>query len=350
MRGDADRVRPKVTLRDVPSAAEGLFAEVWTALERRFGITFPTGTRRRAESLYVGFVDRGGYDLRVDADRAAQQQHFASFAKEHLLALARQEPIHQPQVRVPKSEGQEPARKREREKNEKLLSFVAERVLPFRQLLDGQLKPGRLGRQGVPWEALHTEWNRTQSYWIMSREALKVEYYAAARNPYLAGALLRQVDSEVSEEWREQQGALDDTRAHVAALPDELRAKWDAPVEPIVLSPRETAELERLHEKLRESRNRTRARFRSEEDYQAWRAKRDAEREEEYRASLTRRDLIAERVAMLVWRIPGDDPEKDTRLWQTPLRDWFIAEARGAPVRLHWWSWHRRARESGGDQ
>ena len=340
MRGASVKGKPRVTLRNVPSAAEAALASVWSALESRLQVTFASGVRRDVEDLYVHYGDADSYDLSDDS--AALQEAFIAFAKRELLRQAKhRRPRPKPRVKVPKRGGKPPRREREQEKNARLLAFGAERIVSFFRLVKGQLTPGRLGREGVPWEKLHVEWLRAYpapADWIPSWPTLRTEYYAAARNSHLADDFLTQFKEEFHGEWEEHQRALESLRQWYAGLTEEERAeRFDSPIE---ISEEDWKPVREAQQKLREIREKDRACFSSEEAYQEWRAKCDAEHREEFRASLTRQDLIEVRVRQLVWRVPDKDPEKEKLLWQNPLRDWFLVEARGGRGSF-WGPWGR---------
>jgi hypothetical protein len=182
---------------------------------------------------------------------------------------------------------------------------------------------------------------------MSSGDVLMAQYYRAAARPHLCREFLQQVGSEIGEAWAQQEAALAELRGCFARLSDAERAKLAAPIDAEAVirkweaSPEGKAsreKLETLRKKSQDLRRRQRARFSSDEEYQEWKAKRDAEREEEWRASLTRRDLIQKRVRWLVWQLPDEAPGEEWQLWQSPLRDWFLPEARGEPTRFHFWS------------
>lgn len=232
-------------------------------------------------------------------------------------------------------------------RNLELLAFVVERIIPFAQLLkpcpgkggkDTRLLPGHRGpKVAVPREYLCREWNRTHPHDPMSSgDTLMRKFHRAAKQPHLCGQFLFQVKAEIDEEWNEQANALREIRESIANLPEEQRAKFAAPAK---ISAQQKAEFDRLRENLRAATATAKATFSSREEYEEWRAKEDAKRAQEYRDALTRKDLIEKRVLPLVWRLSTPkyrDDEATERLEQTPLREWFLPEARGAPVRLRW--------------
>lgn len=162
------------------------------------------------------------------------------------------------------------------------------------------------------------------------------QFYRAAGRDHLRSELLRQVESEMKT-WFEHESALAGLREHYASLSkeklEELAARLAAPLE---LTAEERAEDRRRLRSLRAATARLKASFPTPEEYTEWRARRDAEREEEWRASLTRQELIEKRVMPLVWHT--EDAEK-SKLSQSPLREWFLPEAQGEPMHLHRARW-----------
>ena len=263
---------------------------------------------------------------------------------------------------VPKAPVERPTRfQRFDAQNLELLSFVVERIIPFAQLLeprfdkkddkkerDIRLLPGHHGpRVAVPRQALADEWNPAHPWWHMgSGDTLMKQFSRAHDRPHLRAEFLQQVKSEINTEWDKQQRRLAELRDAFARMTEAERARimsvdgearmrewWESPE-----GKAWRAGLEVLRKKSQDLRRRERERFPSEVEYQEWKAKRDAEREEEYRASLTRKDLIEKRVNRLVWRLPDQAPGEEAKLWQSPLRDWFLPEARGERMRFHFWS------------
>jgi len=340
-----DRTAGPVTLRDAPSAAEPRFEPVWSVLERNSSSTFHPRIRQYIQRQFVDYGDCDKYDLTNPADEQPLQEAFALFATRELPKLAallskdreREGPL---RVKKPRLRGKRPVRKREREKNSRLLAFVAERVVPFGRLMDGELKPGRLGRQGVPWDVLLAEWtmlNPDPADWIPSADALKVAHYAAARNPHLAREFLTQLQVEVEEAWHEAESALEKLRQWYAGLTEEERSeRFESPIQ-IQITEEDWRPVRESQQRLKEVQQKHRAFLESlsPEEREAWEkasAQRERERIRRERDAIPRTDLIKHRVFWLVWRIPDEDPEKDQQRWQSPLRDWFLPEARGEHV------------------
>jgi hypothetical protein len=151
------RSAPKVTLSDVWSTVEKHFERVWRDIEQHFRISIPPDMRRYVGELYIDYGDSDRYDLNDDGDVLALQEAFRKFAFDALKRIAKHRPRRKPTVKSGRPTGRPPVREREREKNARLLAFGAERIVPFSRLLDGELKPGRIGLEGVPWEELHAE-------------------------------------------------------------------------------------------------------------------------------------------------------------------------------------------------
>ncbi len=222
----------------------------------------------------------------------------------------------------------------EHERNAQVVTFVAERAVEFESLLRGELLPGHRGPQVSVWKALCREWNRA-GHDCNSGSTLHTKYRRAisAERPLLS-EFVKQVSLECDEEWEKQQCALEQLRQWYWGLTEEERAeRFRGPA--IQITEEAWRPVQEAQEKYRRARAQLRARFPSEEAFQERKAELDREREEQYRASLTRKDLIAERVRRLVWRLPDEDPEEAKRLIEAPLRDWFLREARGEHVPYH---------------
>jgi hypothetical protein len=111
-------------------------------------------------------------------------------------------------------------------RNLELAWFVVERVIPFTQLLKGDLKPGRHGpRVAVPWVALAEEWNALASsainsgYYFRSGRTLKDEYYRAMRNSGVVRDLLKQLRRELAQAQAQARRIVDDLLAAGSAPP-----------------------------------------------------------------------------------------------------------------------------------
>jgi hypothetical protein len=190
---------------------------------------------------------------------------------------------------------------------------------------------------------------------MSSGDVLMSQFYRAVGRPHLCGEFLRQAKLEIDEGWEEHERVLTEIRKHFAGLSDADRAKLAAPFDADARRVSPEYQTARAHfENARKALRRLKASFSSPEEHQEWLDRYDAEREEEYRASLSRKDLIEERVMRLVWRAPDKDPEEEKLLWQNPLREWFLPEARGKPMRLHRLLWRlgpaSRRREAPGDK
>jgi len=347
-----------VTLRTTRSAAEPLFEPAWRALEQAHRCHYDAEVRRYIEGVFVDYGDCDKYDLTNPADEQPLQEAFASFAARELPKLAallskdreREGPL---RVKKPRLRGKRPVRKREREKNARLLAFVAERIVRFDRLIGGELRPGRLPRQAVPWDALLAEWHRLNASppdAIPSPEALKVAYYAAAGNPHLAREFLTQFQAEWDEAWRESELALQELRQWYAGLTEEERSeRFRAPA--IQITEEAWRPVREAQQRLKEVQQKRRAFLEnlSPEEREAS-EKASAQREREHiqreRAAIPRRRLIEARVRQLVWRVPDEDPEREKQLWQSPLRDWFLPEARDG--RLRRWGWRLLRHDEGG--
>lgn len=82
-------------------------------------------------------------------------------------------------VRIPRARGRRLAPKAHAD-NLELAWYVVERIIPFEQLLQGRLKPGRHGpRNGAPWNDLAEEWNLTHPRKQKTSATLRHEYYHA---------------------------------------------------------------------------------------------------------------------------------------------------------------------------
>jgi len=327
--------------------------------------TTPPESRCRIEQKFLRQPGVTAYNVLIPSQSRAFARKFREFAGPEVFEMVRAHVFNVPKYmgrkprvkHLPKAQGKRPARLPKREaENLELISFVVERIIPFGQLLDKRLDkhdrdvrllPGHRGpKVAVPRQALKKEWNRTH-HRVKSGDVLMTKFHRAARKPHLCREFLQQVGSEIGEAWAQQEAALAELRGCFARLSDAERAKLAAPIDAEAVirkweaSPEGKAsreKLETLRKKSQDLRRRQRARFSSDEEYQEWKAKRDAEREEEWRASLTRRDLIQKRVRWLVWQLPDEAPGEEWQLWQSPLRDWFLPEARGEPTRFHFWS------------
>lgn len=366
---------------------EKLCDEQWPVIDRQvakaLGVSqweTPEGTRREVFQRFRSGPGVSSYDPR----KASDTHLLAKAFRQHALATATttaQAAIHvavnvspreMAKLRrkhsvtgVPKAQGRRPARlQRSDAQNLELLSFVVERIIPFGQLMaprldedgeDVRLLPGHRGPQvAVPRQALADEWNRTHLHWSMSSgDVLMGQFYRAAARPHLRGGFLQQVRLEIAEEWDKQHRRLERVRqlyaeSH-ARLTEEEREERERRLQvPIQISEEDWAPVREAQQQLRELIRKQKARFSSEEQYQEWLAKREAEREEKYRASLTRKDLIEKRVLWLVRPLRGTDPQEEQQLRQSPLRDWFLPEARDGRLRLHRWHWGRLRHDAGG--
>jgi len=335
----------------------------------------PEDYRKRITEAFCSVPEIRKYDPRKPAHRRVLAQRFRhhAFAKArtyaeaaiHAAVLIPPRKLAQLRRRfrvkdLPKAEAGRPARLRKADAlNLELLSFVVERIIPFGQLLkarpdihgkDTRLLPGHRGpKVAVPREFLLAEWNRTHPHDQMSSgDVLMIQFYRAVGRPHLRSTFLREVESEIGEVWYEHESALTRIREYYASLSEEKLAELAAPLPRYELSAQQKAESRRLLRNLRAATARLKASFPTPEEYEEWRARRDAEREEDWRASLTRKELIERRAMPLVWHHQAT--EDRLQLWDSPLREWFLPEAQGERMRLHWFSWGgRRERKRRGE-
>ena len=358
------------------AALQELCVEQWPAIDRQVAeeLELPEWetaepTRRQLFQKFRSDPRVSDYDPSDASDRHLLAQEFQRQALPTAQALAQATVeavirlsqrtltaiLRRPRVKnVPKAPGRRPARLRKADaRNLELLSFVVERIIPFAQLFekrldkhgkDVRLLPGHRGPQvAVPRQALADEWNPPHPWWPMkSGDELMKQFYRAAARPHLCRGFLQQVESEILAEWTKREAVFTRLRESFARLSDAELAKRAAPMDEARIREWEAspqgqarrAELEAAYKALQDSSRRVRERFPSEEDYQAWRARRDAEREQEYRAGLTRKDLIEEREERLFLCQIKEDPQEGWQLLQSPLRDWFLPEARGERMRF----------------
>ena len=200
---------PPVTLGAAPSAAEPVFRDTFTALQPRWPILRDPGVR---QAIKEQFIEEHGDEHAVDDDaqrstlEEAVQAYVPAKAAEYTrlaISVRRADPTlraaeRRLEVSLPKDRGETPPYAKPREKNTLLLTFVAERVVPFQQLLRGDLTPLSFRHPGIPWEPLHAEWSRTRpEHPIKSWRAFRESYYKAARHPWFRHQLLEAVDREV---------------------------------------------------------------------------------------------------------------------------------------------------------
>ena len=353
------------------TALQELCDEQWDAIDREVAevVELPAwetseACRQRVFREFHSYPRVSSYDARNASDRhilaPAFRRHAVGIAKATADALI-YAVVHMDTrtlnrirrkvrvTRVPKAQDKRPARLQKADAaNLELLSFVVERIIPFGQLLrerldkdgrDIRLLPGHRGpKVSVPRQALAKEWNRTHPHAhdsMSSGNVLMGQYYRAAARPHLCNELLTQLRREVDEAWEDYERRLERLRQSYAGLTEEERAKYFE--SPIQISEKVRRAMRESQQRFEEAQHKYRAALEilSPEEREAAEkasAQREGERIRRERDAIPRTDLIEHRVFRLVWRIPGEDPGKDQQLWQSPLRDWFLPEARGEHV------------------
>jgi hypothetical protein len=235
--------------------------------------------------------------------------------------------------------------------NLELAWFVVERIIPFAQLLQGDLMPGRhLPTQRPLWDLLYDEWNRTHPHPLEQKnsgETLSREYRRAVsltekgkrRLTHLGRELVLQVRSDYDEAQCEADRGLESMRQWYAGLTEEQRAqRFGAPIR-IRIPEEDLEKLREAEQKLREV-QRERREFletlspEKREAFEEQSAQRERERIQRERDVLTRKDLIAHRAFHLIFL--GDFLRNRGRFHEldAPLRAWFLPEARGEQLPL----------------
>ncbi len=361
----------------VEQAWQALFAEAWALIDQEVAKAsdLPTWktlaqTRRQLEARFRGDPRAKRHDPGDWSDRHLLVTAFRDYALPtakvtadavmHIAVLV--PPRAMAKLRrtyglkdIPKAPVKRPAYLRKADaRNLEVLAFVVERIIPFDQLLnkrpgkngeDVRLLPGHRGRKvAVPRQALADEWNRTHPYDVMgSGDVLMGQFHRAATRPHLRDAFIRQVASAVDKEWQEQRNALARISEHLQ-LDERSEEQIEADIERATREWPSAAAgraLEKAHREFVELRARQRAGFPSEEEYQKWRAEQDAKRRQAYRDSLTREELIEDRVCSLLLSMADDDPQQPVQLWKAPLRDWFLIELQGGRGSF-WFPWRPR--------
>lgn len=244
------------TIRVIPDASlQHEFDATWDAWQEEGKSAVPPLLRRLIEKAVCNSCPRD-YDLSNLADKRDFLGYFDQAAEEVVNALhtpVEANPGRKPH-RVPKLKltGKPPVREKNRERNARILAFVAERVMPFKLLMDGKVRPGRIGRGGVPWQKLFEEWNQVYSHRLDqfdSWTALRRAYYRAAANPYLAQEFLTALQESatgamalwfsLAKQWNARH-----TSSWAAALKDGL---GKAPLAVLKTLAEYTDECKRLH-------------------------------------------------------------------------------------------------------
>ncbi len=346
-------------MNEVISTRQELFENWWFSAEivfdrwqrAQFGdampFRFPEEKKQQIQDAFE--LQHQTASLRDESTRLRLRTDFLSIAhaalmREFQAAAVRPRPKKPPKMNKLKPRGRRLSNSAHARNLERAW-FVAERIIPFMQLREGNLWPGRNGpRSGVPWAALLDEMKRTHPhlcYYISKGKALGDVYRrgvgATAKEKgepkwfptHVGGELLDQFNREFREAWDECERALTCLRESFNSGPDleTWAEKWLASPEFQVY---EEAQRERL--KLPDNENEWERLLHSPITSEDERAGRDAECGNEHRASVTRKDLVEERVRRLVW---GMGPAEEKLLWQSPLRDWFLPETRDEKRRSH---------------
>jgi hypothetical protein len=201
--------RLPVVAENYPSAVAQHVAQCWVGTERENRLVFTGSVRRYMEQRFIERIRqrRQSYDLNRAPDLRALRSDFGAFLKDELPALARllvglARDEGQSATKGQKPDGGPPPKERTVQRNTELLAFVAERVVEFTRLHDGELRPGRISHAGVPWQLLLEDWNESRERdreRLPSWEALKVRYYPAARSPHYSQRFLDDLHRECRE-------------------------------------------------------------------------------------------------------------------------------------------------------
>jgi len=321
-------------------AFQQLSDDVWSAVDQkvsdRLGIEWvtPPQSRHQVEESFLRQPGTTRYDPTRSEDRRTLSTSLSAYAFQAALAMVvafrqnvanlSEQQLRKFRVKKPKAHGRPFIREKPHARNLELAWFVVERVISFGQLLHGaDLRPGRRGSHGTPWDSLAEEWNRTHPHvqqHISSGRTLKDEYYRAVRKTHFTSELLTQFEQTLDEEFATLHRLAQAVAPHLAPLSDEetelwYKEYWDSPEGQAAR--RDITEaagrLRRLIERTPLDRLRALAQ----------------ERSDRYRAGLTRQDLIRNHLLeFILW-----DSSKREEHWQkvnTPLRYWFLEEARAA--------------------
>jgi hypothetical protein len=217
-----------------PAQLQCDFEKVWDDWAHAEEISLPANWRRAKERAFLLTLSQS-YDLNQTSHRTAVVNLFTTYAQTEvamalLLLNSRRRRPRIPNPR-PRRRGQIRKRIGKRPRDEKLLSFAADRIVPYPHLLRGDLKPGRIG---VPWPDLLAKWHRLNPRpedWYPSWQALRVAYFAAARDPHLRHAFLSALQQEIDEEWTSaaELGIGEPTKPHIASVPVSTSAPSRSP-------------------------------------------------------------------------------------------------------------------------
>jgi hypothetical protein len=360
----SDKQTPPPGRRTIPTAWQRLFDTEYKVVQGRFegwrdregllGQEYDWPQQERSEFDYDFCLRYAPLDLARHGDEV--RKAYAAEAFEAMKVRARairrfvSRRVRRPKVQVPKAEDVKgkPLGPKAHASNWELVCFVAERLIPFEQLRAGNLLPGRHGPQ--VWARLREEWNRLHPHHLERKDSDKTiprEYRRAVavtveeiRYPTpLARSLLKQVKADFDEEWKPWEELRQANARLRAGLSDAERAQRRADEEAFMAKVR--VDIERSSQEwvasrdadegwqeLRRLRQGHRAFLDSlspegREAYeQAERLREQAERQQ-FRDSLTRRELIHKRVFLLLQE-KDELSEKDKQILAAPLRDWFL--------------------------
>jgi hypothetical protein len=167
-----------------------IYDQVWDELQDKKGarLRVPRYVQQYMEETYERRKGQAG----PPTEAGALRSDFRQFLNAELVPLTKLLLLwerHRRAVQPPRPRRRKPTNRNAetQELHRRLLAFVAERGVPVRRLLDGNLKPGR---RGVVWEALRAEWNRLYpEQRIRSSQSLKVRHYRGAKDPQVADEL-----------------------------------------------------------------------------------------------------------------------------------------------------------------
>jgi hypothetical protein len=197
-----------------------LYDQVWAKYQESVGSRIPGHVQRHMEK----FSERQAKEPYSLPGEAAQlRQDFRRFVAREMLPLARLLEQHR-QMWAQSAKKQGSRRKgrtrdpKTRDRARELLVFVASVISLDGALKNGSLKPGRgfeelveidknhlewRRLQALPWPMLREKWNaKYPVWWVASPSALKVEFYAAARDPQLSAEARARIRRNVEEEDR----------------------------------------------------------------------------------------------------------------------------------------------------
>ena len=179
-----------------------LVHEEWPSIERNWqaawgeSYTVPPRVRKAIEENLRGKLGGEPYDLEEVTEALRLQEEFRAMALPYVAFYRTREKARdlRSALKSPLPPEDTCPRWSEKAKNRslELVAFVAERILPFKALLRGELKPGHRGpRVRIPWDELAEEWNRGHARGYDSGNALREAYHSATAGRTVSAVDLR---------------------------------------------------------------------------------------------------------------------------------------------------------------